>query len=550
MKLLDHAGREISPAQIASVRMSAAARGTGRYFGAGPGGERRQAALAGWTPSLTSVDGANAWSRDATNARVRDLIRTNGTARAGVHKDVDMVVGHAMKLMSLPDAEALGISVQDAMTLGKAIEAWFRSWAHDPLRRCDRVRRHQFPGLANLLYKEWRSIGESLHVTRMKRRAGWMYSTAIQIINAERLSNPHGVMDSPTLRSGVHVDDAGEAIGYHIRDTHPGEAYIDPSMQTWTYAPKETFWGRPVCVHGFESEEAGQTRGVSPFAAILEAFKMVDRHGHAELSNAVANALYVAFVTSSYDPFSAAESMTSNAPDAAQQWYDLREGHYRENQLVLGDSVIPVLPPGDEIKMNATARQSAGLDVFRSVFLREIASALGVPYITLAEDWKGVTYSSARAALNETWRAVQSRRASFVEQVITPIYYAVIEEGFARGVLTAPDGAPSFWDNPAAYLKGVWIGPGRGYIDRKKEAEGFEIQRSQHASTLRREYAEQGLDYEDELAQVAREQELLGRLEIVQAADPDSAPAVRREVNAELDDPDDADRRELEAAGA
>jgi len=549
-QLLDGKGRAITPAMVAQARMSAwHPRGSGRY-GYSPGGEARQPALAGWTPALRTADGANAYSRDLTNARVRDLIRTNGTARAAIVKNADMVVGQALKLMSLPDANALMVSREEAMALGKAIEAHWRTFAHDPLKRCDRIRRHQFPGLANLLFREWCQVGESFYVIRKKVRPAWMYSTALHIVNVERMSNPHGMMDRPELRGGIEFDEAGEAMAYHIRQTHPGASYLDPRVNEWLRVPKETSWGRPVGVHGFESEEAEQTRGISPFAAILEAFKMIDRHGHAELQNAVANALFVAFISSSYDPFSVAQNLEVNPTGAARDWNDVRGEFYQGNEVRVGEATLPVLPPGDTIEMNNTARQAASLDAFRGVFLREIASALGVPYIALAEDWKAVTYSSARAALNEIWRSVQSRRASFVEQVITPFFYAFVEELFAEGLITAPAGAPSFWEMPAAYLRCTWIGPGRGYIDRKKEAEGAKTLKNERFTTLRREHAEQGQDWEEELDQMAREASYLAELELAPSLAAAGVPGANLPPApdpADPDDPDAEDRAELAA---
>ena len=50
-------------------------------------------------------------------------------------------------------------------------------------------------------------------------------------------------------------------------------------------------------------------------------------------------------------------------------------------------------------------------------------------------DWSKVNYSSARAALNEVWRHIESQFAVFVEQAVVPIYYAVVEEAFDRGYI-------------------------------------------------------------------------------------------------------------------
>jgi capsid protein len=84
-----------------------------------------------------------------------------------------------------------------------------------------------------------------------------------------------------------------------------------------------------------------------------------------------------------------------------------------------------------------------------------------------------------------------------------------VEEAFDRGYVAAPDGAPDFWDMPAAYLNGRWIGPGRGYVDPTKEAEGANMRIDGLLSTLQDETATQGLDFEELLDQAEFEQEEL-----------------------------------------
>jgi capsid protein len=72
-----------------------------------------------------------------------------------------------------------------------------------------------------------------------------------------------------------------------------------------------------------------------------------------------------------------------------------------------------------------------------------------------------------------------------------------------------PDGAPDFWELPAAYLNGRWIGPGRGYVDPTKEAEGANMRIDGLLSTLQDEAATQGFDFEELLDQAEFEQEEL-----------------------------------------
>ncbi|CAK8987140.1 Portal protein [Cleaved into: Protein B*] [Durusdinium trenchii] len=519
-QLLDSSGNVIPYGTGARIR-AASLSGTGgdaSYRGASV----RDAAVANWKPINISADMATLFDRDTVTARARDLIRNNGIARAAVIKQADMVVGRQFRLLSLPDHRALNLSREEASALGRQIEAAFRSWAEDPLRRCDRIRRHNFGGLVNLLYREDRSSGESLLVLRNHARPGWRWSTAVHAIDPDRLSNPHNFMDGHLLengnrvRGGVELDPAGEAIAYHIRNAHELDVTFGTDTHTWTRVEKETEWGRPVCVHSFEPDRVEQTRGISPFASILAVFRMIDRHSQAEIASAVANALFIAFISSSYDPYSVQESFTTgdNPVDEGKTWQDLRTDIYKQAPINLGGNSIPVLAPGDEIQMNNAPRQTAEFSDFRSVFLQEVATALGMPYVALAERWDQVNYSSARAALNEVWRAVQSRRASFVEQTVNPVYFAIVEEAFARGYIEPPAGAPSFYENPAAYLRAIWVGPGRGYVDPENEAKGAALRVQNNFSTLEREAAEQGLDWEELLDQRAREVAELARLEI------------------------------------
>jgi capsid protein len=67
----------------------------------------------------------------------------------------------------------------------------------------------------------------------------------IQLIEADRLSNPAGVQDSKTLRSGIEIDAYGAAVAYHIRKTHPGDAYIGygQDREEWLRVPVRTLSG-------------------------------------------------------------------------------------------------------------------------------------------------------------------------------------------------------------------------------------------------------------------------------------------------------------------
>jgi capsid protein len=114
--------------------------------------------------------------------------------------------------------------------------------------------------------------------------------------------------------------------------------------------------------------------------------------------------------------------------------------YYKENPPTLNGVRIPVLGLNDEIIINSSPRQTTAFPAFQAAFLQSIAAGLGISYEQLAMDWSKVNYSSARAALNEVWRHIQLMFAVFSEQIVAPIYYAVMEEAFDRGYILLPAG--------------------------------------------------------------------------------------------------------------
>jgi lambda family phage portal protein len=466
--------------------------------------------MAAWRPFGASADSAILPNRDLSIARVRDLVRNDPHAVAGVAKLVDMLIGAGLRSSSKPDMRALGLSpskkkdAKIARDLGEAMEAEWRTFANDPLRRCDAQRRLSMNGMFRLLCRTWVINGETTASLGWKSRG--RYSTCVRAIDPDRLSQPNGAATTATMRAGVEFDDDGEPIAYHVRNGHPSDWYdIRPNALTWTRIPRSTSWGRPVFIHGFEPDREDQARAITPFAALMQRMRMIGKFADTELASAMVNALFAAFVKSSLPVDAVNQAFTPQSTTFA----DGRLAYYEKNPAMLNGVRIPVMPVGDEIQINNATRSTVSFPKFQSAFLQSIASALGVSYEQLSMDWSMVNYSSARAALNEVWRHIMTIFSAFTEQVADPIRLAVIEEAFERGYIAVPKGLPDFWDVPGAYLRGRWIGPGRGYVDPVKEAQGAGLRMGNMTATLETECADQGGDLEETLDQIAREEAML-----------------------------------------
>jgi len=168
---------------------------------------------------------------------------------------------------------------------------------------------------------------------------------------------------------------------------------------------------------------------------------------------------------------------------------------------------VPTLAPGEEIKQVAAAHPHTGFEDFAHEMLRSIASALGVSAEQITQDWSKTNYSSARAALLESWKTLSRRNTEFKTGTATPIYASWLQEVIERGDLddVLPIGAPDFIEAATAYSRCDWLGVARGWVDPVKEKQGAILGLDGGLSTLKRECAEQGLDWEEVIAQRAIE---------------------------------------------
>lgn len=483
-----------------------------------------------WRPSTLSADAAVLPERARAAARVDDIARNDPHAVAGVARLVDMLVGAGVRLSAKPDGRALGFDTSTKegrvilRDLAMAMEAEFRAFAEDPLRRNDAQQRLSLNGQLRLAARTFVRRGEATAFLSWKPRAGGRYATCLRMVDPDRLSNPFGVGDTRKLRGGIAFDDDGMPLTAFVRNGHPGDRYFDGNFPAWEPIPFRTEFGRPVFIHAFEPDREDQARAITPFASLMTRLRMIGKHADTELASATVNALFAAFLKSNLPVSEATQAFTPQGATFAEK----RTDYYMRNPPTLMGVRIPVLGLGDEIQINSSPRQSTSFASFQTAFLQSIAASLGISYEQLSMDWSKVNYSSARAALNEVWRHIQLMFAQFVEQFICPIHYAVIEEAFDRGYLKAPKNAPDFYDQPGAYLRARWIGPARGYVDPVKEAEAASMRMDALTSTLERECAEQGLDYEETLDQIANETEMLAERKIERLS-ARTAPDIGRE---------------------
>ncbi len=460
-----------------------------------------------WQVSGGSADTDLLGELPTMRERGRDLVRNHGITTGAINTLVDNVVGTGLQCQPRPDAEALGWSRETADAWAEEVSRAWATFAEAP--EFDAARHATFHDMTTEVFCNQLVNGEALVLPLWRpSRAGTRWATCFQGIEPDRLSTPVGRETDRRMRDGVEVNRYGEPVAYHIRTAHPG-AWLEGGWEAprWERVRARMSWGRRRALHIFRRERWGQHRGKPIMAPIMSALRMYDKYADAELRAAVVNAMVAAFVESPMD----GETMAGMWGSATEYMQDRAEW-----DVTLEGGTIQQLFPGDKVSSFAPNRPNAEFDKFSENMLRHVGVGLNLPYELLMRDFSKTNYSSARAALLEAWRHFRSRRAWLATQWCQPVYELWLEEAVGRGVIRAP----GFYEAREAYSRARWIGPGRGWIDPKKEAEAAEIRMRAGVTTLEEECAEQGRDWRDVLEQRRLEETVRQDKGLAPAGDP------------------------------
>jgi lambda family phage portal protein len=448
--------------------------------------------LSNWLPIRAAADAELLSDMGTLVARSRDLDRNNGVVAGAFQTITDNAIGPGLRLSCWPDYRALGKDAQWAEQWGQQVESQWRSWAETTA--CDAANKLTFAGLTQLTFRSLLQNGEALALPLwLDRPQTTPYKTCFQLVDVDRLSNPGNMTPTLCLRGGVELDIYGKPLAYHIRKISTWPAMFFPAIGgiagEWECIPAETSWGRRRLIHVFQSDRVDQTRGKPILTPVIEQFRMLDAYQRAELQSAIVNALVAGIIETPLDPASLAEMVGGDA-----NAYLAAKNEYRV-QLEAG-TFIP-LYPGDKMTPFAPDRPAPQFSAFSEFVLRQIGVSMGLPYEQLMKDFSKTNYSSARAALLESYRYYTNRRGWLQTYWAQPVYELWLEEAVSKGLVDAPD----YDAMKPFYTRAKWIGPGRGWIDPVKEAEATQVRLATGISTLEAECGEQGLDYNDVIDQ-------------------------------------------------
>lgn len=468
--------------------------------GAGFGGQ-----LAQWNPMLLTEDAALLPNLDTSNARSDDLVRNHGYASGGLRLHLDNIVGHLFKLNWQPMWRHLGWDEDDYVDIKSEVESAWSEYAEDDKCFIDAERKRTFTMLVRAAVTQHFNYGDAMASAEWIVSRNSRYSTAIKMISPKRVRNPgNDNFLSDGIKGGIKIGKHGQPLGYYVCDQH-GLLPLT-GVSGYRYVRKETWWGRSKFIHIFDARDDGQTRGTNSLMSVMSQMHMLDKLQQTKLQNAIVNAMFAATIESELNSNEAFQFITGG--ETAQQnmwgWVNSVNKYHKGANIRMNGAKVSHLLPGESLNLQRPSNADNGYSQLEMSILQYISAGIGVSVEQLTHNFQNSNYSSARAALNESWRYFMGARKFIAARFATAIFSLWLEEAIAKGVVRLPKNV-NFWQARSALCRCDWIGSGRMSIDGVKEVRESMLLIESGLSTYQKELAKLGEDYIDIFEQQMRE---------------------------------------------
>lgn len=462
------------------------------------GASRVKKTVIGWMTNSLSPSRDIDDNQKLLRERARDLTQGGSSIGRGALKKLKTnVVGVGLKMKSTIDSQYLNLDTEEKKKIECDIQRVWELWADS--KNCDMARQDNFYQLTALIFYSYLQNGDAFALLPYKQRNGDYFGLKIQLIESDRCFTPfnHQTNDG-LIRNGVETNRHGEILAYYFSNNHPGDNQFikkDEMVRVQAYGKS----GHQNVLVLMDRERIGQKRGVPFLAPVIEDIKQIARYTEAEMMAAVINALFTLFIENEK------EENQSGFGGLDNQEQD--DGYYGEdNPIMLGSGNVIELAPGQKANSSTPGRPNKNFDSFVSGMVKQLGSALEIPYEVLLNQFNS-SYSASRAALLEVWKVYRQKRANLVYDFCQPVFEKFMDEVVARGYIEAP----GYFEDPLkrkAYLKNEWHGPSQGQIDPLKEAKAAKIRIEENLSTRSREARElNGSDFDANIKQNKLEEE-------------------------------------------
>lgn len=356
------------------------------------------------------------------------------------------------------------LNIPNAGDYGRRVESLWRDYT-DEVDHCGQM------GLVDKVELMVRGLcldGEGLEQLTTVPTDGRLPSVRLKSIAPRRLGDDLFSIDE-NVSMGVERRD-GRPVAYHIFDEAPG-LYGAMALRAKKYPARDI-------VHLYEVREADQARGVPWLATALTTIGELREYDQYTMDAAkLAAAMGVMLTPNEMLDVDEAKPATNE---------DLYE---------IARQSIKRIPVGYEATSFQSNHPHNQYKEFRDARLRGATGPLGMPLMVLHRDASGHNYSSARFDDQGYRLGIESIRKWIGRRVLDRLFREFLRESELMGLVG---------QRPAG-LRWRWLWRGRRHVDRAKEAQGRAKDLENGTTTLTREVAADGYDFEEHLEELQRE---------------------------------------------
>lgn len=434
--------------------------------GAGGGTSGSGAGSRWWNPFARDARSDTLTHLGTQRGASRELARTNAIAAGAINTSVDRIIGTGLACVATPAASILGWSADQAQEWKASVQAEFSLWADDP-QACDFTGEQNFFQAQATVVRGAKESGDIFTLLPTASRTRMQpYGLRFQLIEADRVGNPKGQMDSEDMAAGIRFGAGGRPLAAHIYDRHPGAGYIGKgaSLYTGQWVDFMGTSGRRRLLHHYKKTRPGQPRGVPYLAPVIDLLKQIGRFTEAEVNAAVLNAFFTVLIetdTGNTAPVWGANGGTAPADSAPAA----------SDEIGLGMGAVIGLAKGEKATFADPKRPNPNAEGFIHMLIGLIGMGLGIPREVLLKQFNS-SYSASKAALLDAWVHFRTERFWAGLSFCQPIY----ETWLAEAVFLGRVSAPGFFSDPLlrwAYTRAAWPGDSMGSINPKDEVAAY-----------------------------------------------------------------------------
>jgi len=439
-------------------------------------GSTRRQVSARYDSAATNTYNADHWSQadslsvDAAMSQdVRQILRNrsryevanNGYARGIGETLTNDVIGSGPRLQMLTEN-------REVNTL---VETLWNEWA----------REINLPGLLRQMRYARYESGECFAVMGFDDALESRVKLGLRLYEADHVTAPYRKQwdetDPSRYQDGITYDDAGRPTFYDILQEHPGSMKLAGTLGLAdTFAPERV-------IHDFRPSRPGQLRGIPELTPVLDLFAQLRRYTKATLTAAETAAMIALYMKTTMPSVEAAEV------NIKETW-----------KLKPGEAVF--VPEGWEPSQLKAEQPTNTYQQFKRELLNEMARPLSMPYNVASCDSSGYNFASGQLDHLTYDRFVQVDRQHVEIITADRLLREFIRVGQMLGVIPALEVRP---------LHG-WMWRGRPHANPVDDANAAHTRVSTGLGTLAEEFARKGLDWEEQLQQMAREKAISEKL--------------------------------------